>query len=54
LHAYFRDHLLRRIHSQAGYFRQADHCLLMRFHRLRDQAVELLDLPVDQLQPLQL
>lgn len=25
LHSHFRDHLLRRIHSQTGHFRESDH-----------------------------
>src|SRR5271165_56139 len=54
LHSHFRHHLLRRIHSQTRYFRESDHRLLMRLHGLRDQAIELLDLLIDQLQPLQL
>src|SRR5258708_32551723 len=54
LRPHFRDHLLRRIHSQTGHFRQSDHCVLMRLHGLRDHAVELGDLPIDELQPLQL
>jgi hypothetical protein len=37
-----------------GYFRQSHHRLLMRLHGLRDQAVELGDWPVNQLQPFQL
>ena len=49
LHPHFRDHLLRRIHSQTRHFRQSDHCVLVRFHGLRDQAVELCDLPIKQL-----
>jgi hypothetical protein len=52
--AHFRDDLLRRIHSQTRHFRQPHHRLLMRLHGLRDQAVELGDLGIDQLQPLQL
>jgi len=41
LSTYFRDDLLRRIHSQAGHLCQSDHGVLMRLHGLRDQAVEL-------------
>ena len=29
-HPYFCDHLLRRIHSQTGHFRQSDHGVLSR------------------------
>jgi len=50
----FRDHLLRRMHSQTGHFHQSDHGVLMRLHRLRDHAVEFGDLRIDHLQPLQL
>src|SRR5438552_11999029 len=45
-HPYFCDHLLRRIHSQTGHFRQSDHGVLMRLHGLRDQTIELCDLPI--------
>ena len=35
-------------------FRQSDHGVLMRLHGLRDHAIELGNLLIDQLQPLQL
>ena len=52
LHTYFRDDLLCRIHSQARDFCQSDDGILMRLHGLREQAVELGNLLIDQLQPL--
>src|SRR5215510_6858353 len=54
LRPYLGDDLLRGIHSQARYFRQSDHRVLMRLHPLRDHAVELRHLLIDPLQPLQL
>jgi hypothetical protein len=50
---HFRDDLLRRIHSQSRHVRQSLHGILMGLHNLRDQAVELDDLLINQLQPLQ-
>src|ERR1039457_4465169 len=40
--------------SQSRYFRQSDHGVPMRLHGLRDHAIELSHLLIDQLQPLQL
>ena len=51
---YFGNDLLCRIHSQARYFRQSDHSVLMRLHGLRDHEVELSHLLIEQLQSLQL
>src|SRR5262245_20033876 len=41
LRPYLRDDRLRRIHSQARYFRESDHGVLMRLHDLRNHALEL-------------
>ena len=49
----FSDDLLRRINAQTGHFRQPDYRILVRFHGLRDQAVQLCDLIIKQLQSLQ-
>jgi hypothetical protein len=49
LHSHFGDHLLRRIHSETRHFRQSDQRVLMGLHGLRDQTVELGDLPINQL-----
>ena len=54
LRAHLRDDLLRRIHSQTRYFCQSDHGIWMGLHGLRDQAVELGHLLIDQLQSLEL
>src|ERR1022692_749187 len=40
----FSDDLLRRINAQTGHFRQPAYRILVRFHGLRDQAVQLCDL----------
>src|SRR6266568_1414626 len=49
---YFGDDLLRRIRSQTRHFCQSDYRVLMCLHGLRDHAVELGHLLIDQLQPL--